>query len=122
MLLRPVILIILSAIVAGWVGTLAAATVGSTSEQMRNATTEPASPPRRDDYFISVDTVIIGCTAGAAAGALASVPSLVGVARTGAGLVASLSRLNYLTWMGCSVGAASGIVAVITAMLLPSHD
>ncbi|CAK0764153.1 membrane hypothetical protein [Gammaproteobacteria bacterium] len=89
-------------------------------EQSKNASSSASK--KREDYFISTDTVIIGCTAGAAAGILAGSLPLANALRTGFGISESLALLNYLTWMGCGVGAASGVVAVITAILLPSHN
>jgi len=102
-----------------WLGFADAAPTGL-MEQSNNASSSTSS--KREDYFISTDTVIIGCTAGAAAGILAGSLPLANALRTGIGVSESLSLLNYLTWMGCGVGAASGVVAVITAIFLPSHN
>ncbi|CAK0749795.1 membrane hypothetical protein [uncultured Gammaproteobacteria bacterium] len=77
--------------------------------------------PVRGDYFVSADTVIIGCTAGAAAGVLAgSLPVFAAlIAQTG--LSVSVALLVNLTGLGCVVGAASGGVAILTAMGLDHY-
>ena len=115
---RAFAVLMVSVLVVGWLGVTGAAPV---SPGGQNNDTTPASPAERGDYFISADTVIIGCTAGAAAGIFAAGIPLVNALRTGVGIPEGFSLLGYLTWMGCTVGAASGVVAVITAWLLPSH-
>lgn len=72
----------------------------------------------RQDYFVSADTVIIGCTAGAAAGALAGSLPVFAALMSGVGFPASLHMLINLTGLGCGVGAASGGVAILTAWML----
>jgi len=74
----------------------------------------------RPDYFVSIDTVIIGCTAGAAAGLLVGSVPVAGAALTGVGLPESVILAASLAGMGCGVGAASGGVAVLTAWMLGS--
>ncbi len=103
---------LLICILISWFGSMAPGVLASPSDATN----------KRGDYFISTDTVIIGCTAGAAAGLLAGGIPLADALRTGIALSPSFSLLIYLTWMGCGVGAASGVVAVITAWLLPTHD
>ncbi|CAK0746387.1 conserved membrane hypothetical protein [Gammaproteobacteria bacterium] len=84
-------------------------------------TIQPTAPiVASEDYFISLDTVIIGCTAGAAAGILAGSLPLAGAMVTGVGVPASVNLLVNLTGLGCGVGAASGGVAILTAWLLSS--
>ncbi|CAK0752580.1 membrane hypothetical protein [Azospirillaceae bacterium] len=72
----------------------------------------------RQDYFISADTVIIGCTSGAAAGALAGAIPVFGALISGTGLAMGTSMAIRLTGLGCSVGMITGAVAVLTAWLL----
>jgi len=72
---------------------------------------------QRDDYFVSIDTVIIGCTSGAAAGIFAGSFPLVTAMLTGIGFYDSFSLLTNLAGLGCGVGAASGGVAVLTAWI-----
>ena len=74
-------------------------------------------PPRagRSDDFISINTVIIGCTAGAAAGALAIALPVLTVASSGIGLPASASAILGTAGIGCAVGVASGLAAIGTA-------
>ncbi|CAK0748647.1 hypothetical protein CCP3SC5AM1_1530005 [Gammaproteobacteria bacterium] len=72
----------------------------------------------RDDYFVSVDTIIIGCTAGAAAGILVASIPLAGSLATGIGIHESFSLLGTLTGMGCGVGSASSAVAIFTAWFI----
>ena len=74
-------------------------------------------PPRasRGDAFISLDTVIIGCTAGAAAGALAIALPVMTVASSGIGLPASASAVLSTAGIGCAVGVVSGLAAIGTA-------
>jgi len=72
----------------------------------------------RGDYFISGDTVLIGCTAGAAAGMLAGSLPVLAALTSGIGLSAGITTLVNLTGLGCGVGAASGGVAILTAWML----
>jgi|GEM_PF-5825411 len=74
----------------------------------------------REDYFIRLDTVIIGCTSGAAAGMLAGSIPLTRALSSGIGISESFLLASYLTGLGCGVGAASSVVAILTAWLLPS--
>ena len=71
--------------------------------------------PGPSDGFISVDTVIIGCTAGAAAGALAIALPVLTVASSGIGLPASASAILSTAGIGCAVGVVSGLAAIGTA-------
>ena len=77
-----------------------------------------APPTAKEDYFISADTVIIGCTAGAAAGLLAGSLPVFAALVVGTGLPDSIRILINLTGLGCGVGAASGGVAILTAWML----
>ena len=76
---------------------------------------EPPQPVTPADGFISVDTVIIGCTAGAAAGALAIALPVLTVASGGIGLPASVSAIFSTAGIGCAVGVVSGLAAIGTA-------
>ncbi|MEI6558146.1 MAG: hypothetical protein WCO00_07035 [Rhodospirillaceae bacterium] len=76
---------------------------------------EPARGAGRNDGFISFDTVIIGCTAGAAAGALAIALPVLTVASSGIGLPASASAIISTAGIGCAVGVVSGLAAIGTA-------
>jgi hypothetical protein len=76
---------------------------------------EPSRMPGPSDGFISVDTVIIGCTAGAAAGALAIALPVLTVASSGIGLPASASAILSTAGIGCAVGVVSGLAAIGTA-------
>jgi len=76
---------------------------------------EPPRAAGRNDGFISLDTVIIGCTAGAAAGALAIALPVLTVASSGVGLPASASAILGTAGIGCAVGMVSGIAAIGTA-------
>ena len=76
---------------------------------------EPARGNGRGDGFISVDTVVIGCTAGAAAGALAIALPVLTVASSGIGLPASASAIISTAGIGCAVGVVSGLAAIGTA-------
>jgi len=77
-----------------------------------------APPTAKEDYFISADTVIIGCTAGAAAGLLAGSLPVFAALVAGTGLPDSIRILINLTGLGFGVGAASGGVAILTAWML----
>lgn len=78
-----------------------------------------AEPVARPDYFISPATVIIGCTSGAAAGALAAGMPITAAMATGTAVVPSAwAFMITITWLGCVIGAATGAVAVGTAWLL----
>ena len=80
---------------------------------------EPTSNPAKADYFVSSGTVIIGCTAGAAAGALAAGMPITAAIATGAAIVPTAwTFMTSITVWGCVVGAASGAVAIGTAWLL----
>jgi hypothetical protein len=76
---------------------------------------EPTQPVAPTDGFISIDTVIIGCTAGAAAGALAIALPVLTVASGGIGLPASVSAILSTAGIGCAVGVVSGLAAIGTA-------
>jgi len=76
---------------------------------------EPPRAAGRSDDFISINTVIIGCTAGAAAGALAIALPVLTVASSGIGLPASASAILGTAGIGCAVGVASGLAAIGTA-------
>lgn len=76
---------------------------------------EPPRAAGRNDGFISIDTVIIGCTAGAAAGALAIALPVLTVASSGVGLPASASAIIGTAGIGCAVGVVSGLAAIGTA-------
>jgi len=76
---------------------------------------EPARGAARNDGFISIDTVVIGCTAGAAAGALAIALPVLTVASSGIGLPASASAIISTAGIGCAVGVVSGLAAIGTA-------
>lgn len=75
---------------------------------------QPRTAEQRDG-FISLDTVIIGCTAGAAAGALAIALPVLTVASSGIGLPASASAILSTAGIGCAVGVVSGLAAIGTA-------
>ncbi len=80
---------------------------------------DPANTPARPDYFISAGTIIIGCTAGAAAGGLAAGLPITAAIATGAAVVpAAWAFMTSITILGCVVGAASSGVAIGTAWLL----
>lgn len=70
------------------------------------------------DNFISFDTVIVGCTAGATAGAMAIALPVVTMAGTGIGLPASATALAGTAGIGCGVGAVSSLAAIGTAWAL----
>jgi len=72
----------------------------------------------KEDYFISADTVIIGCTSGMAAGILVGSVPVAGAVMSGIGLPESVSLLINMAGMGCGVGAVSGAVAILTAWML----
>ena len=76
---------------------------------------EPTRSAAHGDGFISVDTVVIGCTAGAAAGALAIALPVLTVASSGIGLPASASAIISTAGIGCAVGVVSGLAAIGTA-------
>lgn len=79
----------------------------------------PAEKPVKPDYFISPATVIIGCTSGAAAGALAAGMPITAAMATGTAVVPSAwAFMITITYLGCVIGAATGAVAVGTAWLL----
>jgi hypothetical protein len=81
----------------------------------------PNTPPVREDYFVSTDTLIIGCTAGAAAGILVGSVPVAGAMMSGIGVPESVNLLINLTGMGCGVGVASSAVAILTAWMLQPH-
>lgn len=72
----------------------------------------------REDYFVSSDTVIIGCTSGMAAGILVGSVPVSGAVMSGIGLPESINLLLNLAGMGCGVGAVSSAVAIFTAWML----
>jgi hypothetical protein len=75
-----------------------------------------AEAPR--DGFISIDTVIIGCAAGAAAGALTVILPSFSVTPA-ASILTLLERLpptvGQVSGIGCVVGVVSGVAAIGTA-------
>lgn len=83
---------------------------------------EPREKPAKPDYFISPGTVIIGCTSGAAAGALAAGMPITAAIATGTAVVPSAwAFMVSITYLGCVIGAATGAVAVGTAWLLAHY-
>lgn len=80
--------------------------------------TKPKSDHVREDYFVSSDTVIIGCTSGMAAGILVGSVPVAGAVMSGIGVPESITLLVNLAGMGCGVGAVSGAVAILTAWML----
>ena len=85
---------------------------GLTAPAPHGARAEPMA--ERGDYFISGDTVLIGGTAGAAAGILAGSLPVLAALISGVGLAPGITTLVHLTGPGCGVGAASGGVAILT--------
>jgi hypothetical protein len=83
-----------------------------------SAAADSSEAPGRADYFISTDTIVIGCTAGAAAGILVGSVPVAGALVTGFGVPEAVVLLANLAGMGCGVGAVSGAVAVLTAWML----
>lgn len=82
---------------------------------------KPKVEQERVDYFVSADTVIIGCTSGMAAGMLVGSVPVAGAVMSGIGIPESVSLLINLTGMGCGVGAVSSAVAIFTAWMLDSR-
>jgi hypothetical protein len=82
---------------------------------------DPPATAGREDYFVSADTVIIGCTAGAAAGILVGSVPVAGALMSGIGVPESVTLLVNLTGMGCGVGAVSSAVAIFTAWMLQTR-
>jgi hypothetical protein len=91
-----------------------------TQQSPKITTSVPTKAPR-EDYFISADTVVIGCTAGMAAGVLVGSVPVAGAMMSGIGVPESVSLLVNLTGMGCGVGAVSSAVAIFTAWMLNAH-
>lgn len=96
----------------------------ATTEEVSQAEGSPAPAAEagvvaaREDYFISPDTVIIGCTAGMAAGILVGSVPVTGALMSGIGVPESVNLLINLAGMGCGVGAVSSAVAIFTAWML----
>jgi hypothetical protein len=72
--------------------------------------------------FISPDTVVVGCTAGAAAGALTVLlPALaLAFAEPAVGFVVAREAVTTISGIGCAVGVVSGLAAIGTAIGLTS--
>ncbi|CAK0753396.1 exported hypothetical protein [uncultured Gammaproteobacteria bacterium] len=77
---------------------------------------------QNEEGFISFDTVMIGCTAGAAAGALSVAMPAVTAASTGIGLPFSATLVASTAAVGCTVGVISGVVAIASALGLSFLD
>ncbi len=80
------------------------------------AAADIASEP--GNSFISPDTVVVGCTAGAAAGALTLLLPAIALAVTepAIGLVVTRQGVIHLAGIGCAVGVMSGLAAIGTAV------
>ena len=73
---------------------------------------------KREDRFMSPDTLVIACTAGAASGVVAhSLPALAAMA-TGLGAPLGAAALAGTGVFGCIVGAGAGATAIGTQWLL----
>ncbi len=73
---------------------------------------------KRQDRFMSPDTLVIACTAGAASGIVAhSLPALAAMA-TGLGAPLGAAALAGTGVFGCIVGAGAGATAIGTQWLL----
>jgi len=94
-----------------WLGTAALAAL--------LLTLPPATPAEAaGDGFISVDTVVVGCVAGAAAGALTILlPGAAAVAE-GAAFAVAPAAVAGIAGIGCAVGVVSGLAAIGTALAL----
>lgn len=88
------------------------------TKQMATTEIPKQSKVIKEDYFISADTVIIGCTSGMSAGILVGSVPVAGAIMSGIGLPESISLLINMAGMGCGVGAVSGAVAILTAWML----
>ncbi len=73
---------------------------------------------KREDKFMSGDTLIIACSAGAASGVVAhSLPALAALA-TGIGAPLGATALLGTGLFGCVIGAGAGATAIGTQWLL----
>lgn len=88
------------------------------STKQSNNNVKPKYDHIREDYFVSSDTVIIGCTSGMAAGILVGTVPVTGAVMSGIGVSESVNLLINLAGMGCGVGAVSSAVAILTAWML----
>ena len=73
---------------------------------------------KREDKFMSPDTLVIACSAGAASGIVAhSLPALA-AAMTGVGAPFGAAALAGTGVFGCLIGAGAGATAIGTQWLL----
>ena len=71
---------------------------------------------RRGDHFISIDSLVIGCVAGASAGVMASVePAAVA---TVAMPIGGMLYLIDASFMGCGMAVVGGVTGMATARYL----
>lgn len=76
------------------------------------------SPARAADALVSFDTIVVGCVAGAAAGALTVVlPAFVTIGGSG-GVIVTSAAVASIAAIGCAVGVISGMAAIGSAVVL----
>jgi len=73
---------------------------------------------KRQDKFMSADTLIIACSAGAVSGVVAHGLPVLAAAATGIGAPLGAAALLGTSVFGCVVGAGAGAVAIGTQWLI----
>jgi hypothetical protein len=73
---------------------------------------------RRGDHFISPDSLIIGCVAGASAGFAVSVAPLLGLTVSGAGTPVGIAYVAGVTLLSCGMAVMSGAAGMGTMWAL----
>ncbi len=73
---------------------------------------------KREDKFLSTDTLAIACVAGAASSLVAHALPAMAAAASGVGLPIGVASLMGSTVFGCLVGAGGGAAAMGTQMAL----
>ncbi|CAK0752593.1 hypothetical protein CCP2SC5_180031 [Azospirillaceae bacterium] len=70
---------------------------------------------RRGDKFISSDSLVVGCVAGASAGAAVGIAPALGFTMTGVAMPVSLTYIFGATLLSCGMALAGGVVGMATA-------
>jgi len=70
---------------------------------------------RRGDNFISNDSLVIGCIAGASAGMMASTAPMIGLTVASTATPLNVAYITVASLMGCGMAVVGGIAGMATA-------
>ncbi|CAK0764163.1 exported hypothetical protein [Gammaproteobacteria bacterium] len=73
---------------------------------------------RRGDNFISNDSLVIGCIAGASAGMMASTAPMIGLTVANTATPLNVAYITVASFMGCGMAVVGAIAGMATARAL----